>query len=217
MTERRYLVLAGGFWGTSKELLNGHQVDVENSAVGMCDYLISVTGLPNDMFRPESINRHRTYECDQCKRPISESEMEWKTGCFAHRKSFKEVAIDKWRTDVFEKYDPLKVKWVRPGFRIWVNNEQGKEKFREIWRYVNANFPSNKLTPVPVVVGTLRDWTLEEEEVPHIELSIPEELKVQDIKEKDVICKVEGCGYEAKSARALRMHTSMKHKKEVKY
>lgn len=171
MNETRYLILAGGLWAMSKQLFNGRQVDPDAGQERSCDYIISIKGLPDDMFVAQEIVRHRVWKCDHCNRPISESEMEGKWGCFAHKKSFTEIVSDKWRTAVFEAYSIPRVKWMTPAFRIWMNNEQGTQKFRDIWRYVDKHFPSNKTLPMPQLVGNKLQWLIEQSEVPFIDIS----------------------------------------------
>jgi len=213
MNEKRYLILAGGLWGVSKQLFNGRQIDPEAGQEKMCDYVIAIKGLPDNMFQPEELNRHRVWKCEHCNRPISESEMEGKWGCFAHKKSFTEIVRDKWRVDVFEKYSIPRKKWMNPCYRVWLNNEQGMEKFREIWRYVDRNFPSNKTMPMPKVVGNKIQWLVEESEVPFIDLSeqeVPDkvepapEVRVEKKEVKSYICEI--CDKEWDNKNSLRIH-----------
>ena len=212
MTEKRFIVLAGGFWNRSKELLEGRQVDVENDAYRMSDYIIAVSGLPQDFFKPEEVRRHRTYQCVKCDRPIPEGEMENKFGCWDHQKKYTENIRKIWRSDVFEEYNTRK-KWMTPCYRIWVNNQQGIEKFHEIWRYIRANFPAQKLVPYPVSVGTIRDFTIEsEDDIPHVVLDVPEEVLVKEQEENPCVC--QECGYVAQHAYALKTHQRFKHKKK---
>ncbi|KKM69293.1 hypothetical protein LCGC14_1452270 [marine sediment metagenome] len=212
----RYLILAGGFWKKSKELLDGKQVDIENTSVVMSDYIIAVKGLPDDMFKPEEVRRYKHFHCETCDRPVSESEMEQKYGCFAHKLKFTERVVDIWRTDVFEAYNPKRVRWINPGFRIWVNNEQGIDKMRHLWRYIKDRYPSNKVLPSPIPVGNLRDWMIDLEDVPVIDLTIEEKEKVaQDAPSvvKVFGCMHYGCDREFGTRQGLFNHLNEDHPK----
>lgn len=215
-----YLVLAGGFWGKSRHF--GRQVDPDlDSGDKMGDYVIRIEGLPEELISPEDWREKKTYICAVCgDRVVPEWEIEKREGCFLHQpKITKREMLPSYRRDVFEDYAPKKITFMRPCFRIWLNNEQGEEKFRQIWRYVEMNYPSTKIIPSPVIMGNKRELTIEEEQIPFIDLR-PEEKKLDangGILET-AACQEPGCGrvFEGeKCVNQLRMHYQGKHNKTV--
>lgn len=213
-----YLVFANGLRARSRDLFDGRMVEGD-SELGLADYVIAVKGLPEEFFTPPELHRHKIYYCTNCKRPISESEMEQKYGCFAHAKTFNEKVIERWRTDVFERYDQPRIDWMTPAFRFWMNNVQGEEKFREIWEYIKSHHPAEKLLPLPVPIGNLRETTITQSKVPLIDLLKFNANSNDTLNQKVVEHKIteivkymcHKCGKEFESRKALIMHMNVMH------
>lgn len=163
-----YFVIAGGFAGVQGEL-TGRRADY-GEGDRLVDYIIKIEGLPVEFFNPESVHIHKKYYCQQCKRYASEGEIEAKLGCYTHPLKIEEEIENKWNKSIFEEYKIATQRWVAPAFRIWVNNEQGKEKFRLIWKYIESNFPAHKTIPLPVPVGNKMQWLVTSDDVPRIDL-----------------------------------------------
>lgn len=179
-----YIVLANGFWAVSRKEF-GRQVDPDiDSKNKLVDYIIRIEGLPDEFMKPEEITYHYTYHCDKCQRIVPEWEVERRQGCGLHNPRREGRKIEVFRNGVYAKYEIPKKTWMNPAYRIWLNNEQGLEKWRQIWRYIERVYPPHKVVPLPMRVGGLRDWTIEKEEIPFIDLRVeintpPEELNTK--------------------------------------
>jgi hypothetical protein len=157
-----YFVLAGGYWGKSAEF--GKQVDPKTNDMGkVADYIVRIEGLPAEMLKPAQVKVHRIYHCDICDRDISEGEMEQKFGCFGHKNTARDVRTEQWDNGIFEAYTIKNKRWLSPMYRIWTNNEQGMDKWRQIMRYIEHNYPANKVMPLPIAMARGNEFVSEEE------------------------------------------------------
>lgn len=219
-----YFVLAGGYWGVSGREFNRQvdpQADGRNKNV---DYIIRIDGLPVEFFKPEDIQYHSTYFCKTCKRPIPEWEIERKEGCWSHEKERRDTEIRVYPSAAYEEYSIPKKSWLSPTFRVWMNNEQGLDKWRQVWRYVEHNYPPTKILPQPKAVGTLRSWTIESsEDVPMILLASAQEEEPKPLKRiiteskpiTSVGFKCPECDKEFPKKTSLSLHLFNKHKKKL--
>lgn len=216
-----YFILAGGYWGQSRHF--GRQVDADSDNQ-MVDYAVQIEGLPEEMIQPEGWKEKRVWVCEACGgRVVPEWEMEQRQGCFMHKPTMsKKDVVPDYRRDVFEDYQPKKMSWLRPCFRVWMNNEQGQERWRQIWRYVERNYPANKIVPMPIAIGNKRELTIEEENCPLIDLRTEEKKLDTDgaVLEK-VTCGEPGCGRffeekdKNKAINKLRVHYMGAHNKNM--
>ena len=237
---KRTLFLAGGFWGFFRREY-GRTLESHDDGEKSADWIISITGLPDEYFKPAQIKSIKKYFCKQCQRDVSEWEMERKEGCFFHDLKMEESKKEVWESDIFERYTIEKKKFITNGFRIWVNNENGMEKFRIIWRYVDKNFPATISVPLPVPVGAKNVVYIENEtDIPIIDLekyqtivaeAQPEMLtninNTPEINEAisalapterpftdDFKCKL--CGKQYDDIKKVRMHCFAAHGRDVK-
>lgn len=168
-----YIVLVGGFWAVSRKEF-GRQVDPDSEAKDkLVDYIIQIEGLPESFLAPEEIVTNYTYYCETCQRKVPEWEIERREGCGLHNPTRKGINREVFRNGVYNKYNIPKKAWMSNGYRIWMSNEQGLEKWRQIWRYIERIYPAHKIVPLPKRVGTMREWNIEKEEVPLIDLFVP--------------------------------------------
>lgn len=218
-----YLVLAGGFWGKSR--LFGRQVDPDlDSGDKMGDYVIKIEGLPEEFIQPEGWKEKKTLVCRACGgRNVPEWEIDKREGCFLHQPEVtKREMLPDYRRDVFEDYAPKKITFLRPCYRLWMNNEQGLEKWRQIWRHIEMTYPSTKVIPMPIIMGTKRELTIEEDLVPLIDLRTEEKTVNTEGKTLErVTCKESGCEKffeeesKSKAVNKMRVHYMGAHNKNL--
>lgn len=214
-----YFVLAGGFWSQSKYSdICSRQVDPK--APGMAksmDYVIGIEGLPEDYVQPEGEIENLTYWCTQCNKPVPQNHVEMNYGCqLNHKVETKAIKKENWRTDVFEKYSIKTAPWIK-GYRVWMNNNNGIEKWKEIFSVIDNHCRSKGIpTPMPVRISSDGHAIETPDKIPTVKLDIKKEVKepVEEKKEKsiqeDVKCEI--CGKVCKSAFGLSVHKRHNHK-----
>lgn len=225
-----HIVLAGGYWALSKKQdMGGFQVNPNDDRYKTVDYIVKIQGLPRDYFKV-STKEKRKYFCNTCKRSVSEWEMERREGCYTHPLKMDLIQEEDWPRYSFERYNPVKIPFLRTApdcYRIWLDNGQGQQKWRDIWRYVTQTYPPNKrLVPdlLPVPLGNIMQLEISETDIPVIVLGpdekienkpeIKQEAKIEE-PAKTVVqsgCSCEVCGKQFQSIKALNLHKMAVHK-----
>jgi hypothetical protein len=175
-----YFVLACGYWHQSRKPdLGPGQVDtnLDESNRGV-DYIVKIHGLPDDFVKPSSITKMVKYWCKKCNSVVPSWDMEKKNGCFFHDPEPQVIEeVPEYERGIFEPYtcQHPAAKWLNKekAFRIFLDNQQGIEKWRQIWRYVQQKYPATKslAAVAPVRVGDRRQWLISIEDVPTIDLT----------------------------------------------
>jgi hypothetical protein len=169
---KKTFFLVGGFWGFFRREY-GRTLESRDDSEKMSDWIVSVNGLPDEFFKPAEVRSVRRYFCKQCQRHVSEWEMERKEGCYFHDLKQEETKKVIWFSGIFEAYPEVLVKkpWITDPYRIWFNNENGMEKFREIWRYIDRNWPATMTLVLPVPFGNKQSVYIENEnDIPLIDI-----------------------------------------------
>lgn len=169
-----YFVLAGGFYGMSykPEIWGFRPIQLGDADRGV-DFVINIKGIPEELYKPEGVRVRYKYYCQKCKAYVPEWDMEQKKGCFFHDPEPQREEVPEWRTGVLEEYNPSRVQWLKGSIRIWLDSGPGQEKWMAIKRYIEQKFPATKSlsTVTPRPVGTRKEWTLSQEEIPVIDLT----------------------------------------------
>lgn len=217
-----HIVLAGGYWALSKKQdMGGFQVNPNDDRYKTVDYIVKIQGLPRDYFKV-STKEKRKYFCNTCKRFVSEWEMERREGCYTHPLRMDLIREEDWPRYSFERYNPPRIPFLKSAqdcYRIWLDNGQGQQKWRDIWRYIVQTYPPNKrLIPdlLPVPLGNIIQLEIREEDIPVIVLGPEEKIETKDPEsERPVMqagCSCKVCNKQFENFKALSMHRMAVHK-----
>jgi len=230
-----YLILAGGFWNAYRKAFGRIPFTDDSEGARLADCIIKIEGLPESMLAPIDKEYRDKYWCGTCEKPIPSWEMEQKYGCYNHKVVTHSTEVPVYPAQAYEPYTIPRFKWLSPMMRIWVNNVQGLDKFKQIWRYVESKYPATKLPPLPKPVGNKKEWTifapedidviylngLDKDELPQpqsiAEVHSESELvkpRTKKNKRNFPIVKCDICGKECKGNGILSLHKKQYHKVE---
>jgi len=172
-----YIVLAGGYYHLSRNPeIGGAQVDPEDAENReTVDYIIRVNGLPNAFFKPTEIKRRYRYYCNTCERWVHSEEVKNNIGCIVlkeHNVTMQYLDVPEWEQGAVDRYAIERQKWMDPCYRIFLSHSKGKNKWIDIWRYIDRALPITvrRSDKMAVAVGDRRQWTVAPGDIPVIDL-----------------------------------------------
>ena len=182
------LILVGGYWRASKDLLVQVDRDSDPSDRGV-DYVIRFKNLPDEYLSVEKIPVVK-YHCIQCGKPVPEWEVENKIGCFANHKleQKKEEVMNYQRgfIDVVPNELGAKRPMIRGAIRLELAHPRGMEIATKIFDYIKGSHKPGTTIPSPTATGTHSAWMIDSVldiplwDLPEIEKPIEEIEKTKE-------------------------------------
>jgi len=167
------ITLAGGFYGIANksEIWGYSPVESLGDKDRGVDFVVKIKGIPPEFLAPEGVKVTYKWYCEKCQRVVPEWEMERRVGCANHDPKPEKMERPEWRTGVLEAYKIPRLNI--DTIRIWLDSTPGRERWRDIVRYVKATYPATKslsnVTPKPIGIGN--EFVITEATIPFIDLT----------------------------------------------
>ena len=209
------LILVGGYWRASKDLLTQVDKDLAPEDRGV-DYVIRFKNLPDEFLAVEMIPTDK-YHCVTCNAPVPEREVEQKIGCFVNHKLRRDVIqVPNYQRGFLDRTpDGLGKKrpQIKDAYRLELAHPRGSEIVDKIFDYVKRTYKPGEKVPNPIATGTRSAWMIDSaSDIPTWELPAVSEEKADGKPDANGGIQCPHCDKFCENGeKALRMHTMKVH------